>query len=208
MPPLYLKIHFHLNQINFSVTYSYRVGGTEPYPETLAIIMSRTNFILLFVFFTVWSNLFCQDSISLKDVYLNNEIAYKIDGERFTGIAQSKRKNGHLVYEEVYNDGVVLLSNLYFNGKQQIVSDRIEYNRYKLWTPAKEYRYNLKGQVIRSISYDENGLKVLVEEFQDGELVYSCQYNGRKKHGVEFCFTEEGEKLMFEYINGKKQKKK
>jgi len=63
--------------------------------------------------------MFSQDTLRMRDVYIDNDLVYKVSGERFTGVVQSKRKNGHLVYEEVYNDGIILYSNLYFNTKEK-----------------------------------------------------------------------------------------
>ncbi|MCL6273281.1 hypothetical protein M3P19_04630 [Muricauda sp. 2012CJ35-5] len=150
---------------------------------------------------------FGQDTLAMKEVYIDNDLVYKMNGERLTGVAQSIRKNGHLVYEEIYNDGVVRSSNLYFNGKEKIISDQTIYQRYKPWVLSKEIQYNLKGEVIETVDYDEYGIKKLVKRFENGELSYYGEYNGKKKHGKEYCFTDEGEKLEFEYINGKQQKK-
>ena len=41
---------------------------------------------------------------------------------------------------------------------------------------------------------------------ENNKVTYSCQYNGRKRHGKEFCYDDDGNELVFEYINGKKVK--
>ncbi|MCL6265857.1 hypothetical protein [Flagellimonas myxillae] len=168
--------------------------------------MIQVKNALLIISILVSCHTFSQDTLGMKEVYIDNDLVYKMNGERLTGVAQHKRKNGHLVYEEIYNDGVVLSSNLYFNGKQKIVCDKTIYQRYKPWVIAKEFSYNLKGEIIETIDYDENGVKKLVKRFENGELNYYGEYHGKKKHGKEYCFTDDREKLEFEYVNGKKKK--
>ena len=67
-----------------------------------------------------------QEIIGMKEVYIDNDLVYKNEDDGlFTGIAQSKRKNGHLVYEEEYEKGIILSSNLYYNGKEKRVSNKV-----------------------------------------------------------------------------------
>ncbi|WP_148232103.1 hypothetical protein [Maribacter sp. HTCC2170] len=142
----------------------------------------------------------------MKEIYIDNDLVYKMDGQRFTGLAQRKRKNGYLTYEENYKDGVILSSNLYFNTKEKKISDKTIYNRYKLWVIEKEIRFRLSKDTLEIISYDESGKKVLLEQFENNKLTYSCEYDGRRRHGKEFCYDNNGNELIFEYINGKKVK--
>ncbi len=171
--------------------------------------MICTSFKNLFVlvFFLNCCYVVSQDTVQMQQVYIDNELVYKVsDKERFTGVAQFKRKNGHLVYEEEYKDGVILSYSSYFNGKEKIIAHKTIFNRYKLWTISKEYGYNLKSELTSITSYNENGIRILEEEFESGQLTYSCQYLGKKKHGIAFCYSKDGEKLTFEYVHGKKKK--
>jgi len=143
----------------------------------------------------------------MKEVYIENNLVYKNStNELFTGIAQSKRKNGHLVYEEEYKNGIILYSNLYFNGKEIRVSNKSIYNVNKPLALSKEYSYDLKGEIFEITTYDDNGIKILYEQFTNGKVSYSCQYLGKKKHGIKLGYKDGGEKMTFrcEYINGKK----
>ncbi|WP_152596379.1 hypothetical protein [Algibacter lectus] len=143
----------------------------------------------------------------MKEVYEENDLVYKIADEGlFTGIAQVKRKNGHLVYEETFENGVILSSNLYFNGKEKRVSNKSIYNPNKPLALSKEYSYDLEGGVFEITTYNHDGLKILYEQFTNGNISYSCQYLGKKKNGVEMGYRDGGEKMTFrcEYINGKK----
>lgn len=172
----------------------------------LAIIMNHFKYLILLVLIGTSFEVCSQDTLDIKEVYIDNDLVYKMDGQRFTGLAQRKRKNGHLTYEENYKDGVILSSNLYFNTKEKKVSNKTIYNRYKLWVIEKEISYRLSKDTLGIKSYDENGKKVLLEQFENNKLTYSCEYNGRKRHGKEFCYDDDGNELIFEYINGKKVK--
>ncbi|WP_242203172.1 hypothetical protein [Aestuariivivens insulae] len=130
----------------------------------------------------------------MKEVYIDNNLVYKSSNdELLTGIAQSKRKNGHLVYEEEYKNGVILSSNLYYNGKEIRVSNKTIYNPNKPLVLSKEIKYHLNGEVFETITYNDNGIKILVEQFKNGKLTYSCQYLGKKKNGLELGYGESGE---------------
>ncbi|MBL7471728.1 hypothetical protein [Robertkochia sediminum] len=156
-----------------------------------------------------FQNLFSQEIIKLKDLYIENNLAFKTSNkELFTGIAQSKRNNGHIVYEEEYKNGVIVLSNLYFNGKGKIISDQTIYNSNKPFVLAKKISYNLKKEIIETILYDNNGLKILVENFKNGVRTYSCQYLGKRKNGYEISYEKNGIEVycQTEYKNGKKIK--
>jgi len=164
------------------------------------------NFLILLMFFT-FNKLISQEIVGMKEVYIENNLVYKsANDELFTGIAQSKRKNGHLVYEEEYKSGIILSSNLYYNGKEKRVSNKTIYNPNKPLVLSKEYKYNLESKIFETTTYNDNGIKILVEQFKNGKLTYSCQYLGKKKHGLELGYGENGEEMTYrcEYINGKK----
>ena len=167
--------------------------------------MKPIKYLLLLVLISSYK-VNSQDTLSLKEVYIDKDLVYKMDGQRFSGLAQDKRKNGKLNYEEYYKDGVILWSNMYFNTKEKKVSDKTIYNRYKLWVIEKEIRFRLSQDTLQIKTYDDNGKKILLEQFENNKLTYSCQYDGRKKHGKEFCFDDDGKELIIEYVNGKKKK--
>ncbi len=151
------------------------------------------NFLILLMFFT-FNKLISQEIVGMKEVYIDNNLVYKSSNdELLTGIAQSKRKNGHLVYEEEYKNGVILSSNLYYNGKEIRVSNKTIYNPNKPLVLSKEIKYHLNGEVFETITYNDNGIKILVEQFKNGKLTYSCQYLGKKKNGLELGYGESGE---------------
>ncbi|TXE12407.1 hypothetical protein ES692_17940 [Psychroserpens burtonensis] len=143
----------------------------------------------------------------MKEVYIENNLVYKnATDEPFTGITQSKRKNGHLVYEEEYKNGVILSSNLYYNGKEIRVSNKTIYNPNKPLVLSKEIKYQLDGEIFETTTYNDDGIKILIEQFKNRKLTYSCQYLGKKKHGLQLGYGENGEKMTYrcEFINGKK----
>jgi len=162
--------------------------------------------LILLVFFT-FNKLISQEIIEMKDVFIDNNLVYKVVDDRlFTGIAQVKRKNGHLVYEEEFENGVILNSYLYFNGKEKRLSTKTIYNPDKPNVLLKEIMYDLQKEIFEVHTYNDNGVKILREQFTNGKVSYSCQYLGKKKHGIELGYKDGGEKMTFrcEYFNGKK----
>lgn len=157
--------------------------------------------------FISFNQLISQEIVEMKNTYINNKLVYKTANDSlFNGISQSKRRNRHLVYDEKFKNGIIQSSNVYFNGKKEIVSLKTIYNLNKLWVISKELYYNLEGEVTMITSYDNYGKKIFEEEFENNVLIYSCEYNGKKKHGVEYCIADCDNELRFEYINGEKIK--
>ncbi len=164
------------------------------------------NLLILLMFFT-FNKLISQEIIGMKEVYIENNLVYKvIDDELFTGIAQVKRKNEHLVYEEEFENGIILYSYLYFNSKEKRLSTKTIYNPNKPNVLSKKIMYNLQKEIFEIHTYNDDGIKILREQFTNGKVSYSCQYLGKKKHGIELGYRDGGEKMTFrcEYINGKK----
>ena len=164
------------------------------------------NILILLMFFT-FNELISQEIIGMKEVYIENNLVYKNATDvPFTGITQSKRKNGHIVYEEEYKNGVILSSNLYYNGKEIKVSNKTIYNPNKPSVLSKEIKYQLDGEIFETTTYNDDGIKILIEQFKNRKLTYSCQYLGKKKHGLQLGYGESGEKMTYrcEFINGKK----
>ncbi|MCB4800130.1 hypothetical protein [Neotamlana laminarinivorans] len=169
--------------------------------------MTKFRNLLTLIALLIFNELISQEIIGMKEVYIENKLVYKIaTDELFTGIAQSKRKNGHLVYDEEYKKGIILLSNLYYNGKKRRVYNKTIYNPNKPLVLSKEIKYHLDGEMFETTTYNKKGVKILYEQFTNGKVSYSCQYFGKKKHGLELGYRDGGEKITFrcEYINGKK----
>ena len=163
--------------------------------------------ILIILMFFTFNKLLSQETVAMKEVYIVNNLAYKIGSDNlFTGIAQVKRSNGHLVYEEEFKNGVIIFSYLYFNGKEKRLSTKTIYNPNKPYVLSKEFMYDLKGDIFEIHSYNDEGIKILKEQFTNGNLSYSCQYLGKNKHGTEYCLHENGIETIKEFNNGKKVK--
>ncbi|AXT54668.1 hypothetical protein D1815_02455 [Aquimarina sp. AD1] len=158
------------------------------------------------MFFT-FNKMVSQETIEMKETYIDNNLVYQsINDKLFTGIAQKKRKNGHLVYEEEYENGIILSSNLYYNGKEKRVSNKTIYNPNKPLVLLQEHKYDLKGEIFETVTYNNDGIKILLEQFEKEKLTYSCQYLGKKKNGIEYCLNKNGVETQIEYRNGKKVK--
>jgi antitoxin component YwqK of YwqJK toxin-antitoxin module len=161
--------------------------------------------ILLIILFCFFNGLFAQEKVGLKEIYVENNLAYKVvDDELFSGQAQKVRKNGHLVYEEYYENGNPIKSVVYYNGTEKPIPARMTEFYQKSFDKKKETVYGLTKPTVEFKYYDQNGKKTLIEEYENDKLTYSCEYLKNKKHGTEFCFDDDGKELKIEYRNGKK----
>jgi len=164
------------------------------------------NILILLMFFT-FNKLISQEKIGLKDVYYENYVAHKVSNDEiFTGITQKVRNNGHLVYDEVYENGILIKSTVYYNSTEKPIPSRVIFYHEKSFTPKTEINYGLSQPRIEYIHYNESGKKILNEIYTDDILTYKCEYVNGKKHGTEFCINDDGTKLTIEYNNGKKIK--
>ena len=170
--------------------------------------MAKIFTLIVLTIFTIYAK--AQNVIDINDLYIDevNLVYTRSNDSLFSGICERRRKNGHLVFEEFYEKGVIQSANYYYNGKKKIVSDSAVYNTLKPFEYKTIYRFNLESQLCKKESFDNDGKSILEEEFKDGKIVYSCEYDGKKKHGREFCYSKEGEPLEFEYVNGKKVREK
>ncbi|MBC2846573.1 hypothetical protein [Winogradskyella flava] len=151
-----------------------------------------------------------QEIIDFDDLYIDdNNLIHKTSNDSlFSGICEKRRKNNHLVLEEYFENGIIKMAKYYYNGKKKIVSDSVIYNISKPFEYKTIYCFNLDSSLYEKESFDDDGKFILKEEFENEKLIYSCQYNGKKKHGKEFCYSKDGEPLEFRYANGKKLKTK
>jgi len=166
------------------------------------------RYLLFLVFIFSFNQLISQEIVGMKEVYSKNNLVYQVvDDQLFTGIIQSKRNNGHVVYEAEIKNGVLLYSSIFFNGAEKRVATKTIYNPNNPALFSKELKYHLSGELFEARTYNEEGIKILVEQFTDGKLSYSCQYIGKVKNGLELGYLNGGEKLTYrcEYKNGKKQ---
>jgi|SRR5690554_2172974 antitoxin component YwqK of YwqJK toxin-antitoxin module len=164
------------------------------------------NILILILFFS-FNQAISQEKVELKDLYYENYVAHKIsDGKLFTGIAQKTRNNGHIIYDEVYENGILIKSTVYYNRTENPIPARVILYYEKSFTPKTEINYGLSKPRIEYIHYNQNGKKILNEIFTDDKLTYKCEYENGKKHGTEYCVNDDGTELTIEYNNGKKIK--
>lgn len=161
--------------------------------------------ILLIILFCSLNGLFAQEKVELKEIYVENNLAYKVaDEQLFSGQAQKVRKNGHLVYEEYYEKGIPIKSILYYNGTEKPKPVELTEFYEKTFDKKKVTTYGLSKPTVELKYYDQNGKKTLIEEYENDKLTYRCEYLKNKKHGTEFCLDDNGKELKIEYRNGKK----
>lgn len=156
-----------------------------------------------------YSIIYAQDTLSIENIYLENSIVYDAKSElAFTGVAQKMRKNGHLVFEEVYDQGILVEFRGYYNGNTKRLSDKIFYYRDKPFVPKEAIRYytNKKQAIIETTSYNRNEEKTLVTRYADTTLIYKCSYKNGKKNGKEFCYDKNDKPLITTFKEGKKVK--
>ncbi|WP_411768564.1 hypothetical protein [Winogradskyella sp. A3E31] len=92
----------------------------------LNVILEKTKFIFSIGFFLLTSFLYSQVTLKFEELYVNGDLAFKISNDSiFTGIAEGRRRNGHLVYEEYYKAGELIKSISYYNRTETPVSAMI-----------------------------------------------------------------------------------
>jgi len=171
--------------------------------------MNKVLKILIFCTFLFFGNfVFSQQIVSFNETYISDEnLVYNTQTDKpFTGKAQRKRKNGHLVYEEEYKNGFIIESTVYYNRtKEPTPATKFLYDEKNNFRAIKKIQFGLKKNTKMITHFDINGRKKLFESYLDGNLIYSCEYKNNRKHGKEFCIVD-GEDIVIEYINGKKVK--
>lgn len=161
----------------------------------------------IFLVFLLFSfSIYAQDSLRFSQTYLDKGLRYRSDtNELFTGKAQSYKHTDHLVFEEIFKDGIKLKYNLFFNGKKRLISDEIFYNDQGI--KVKRIRHEYTSDFKWITYYNDKKETVLEEDFKNGALVRRCEYLNNKKNGLVFSINEKGEKMECLYENGKLIKK-
>ncbi|MEP3209737.1 MAG: hypothetical protein ABJN95_11130 [Maribacter sp.] len=175
--------------------------------EPLALIMKNPFILLFFLTLSGTWGLIAQDTLGVEKVNTVGDMAFvKSTGELFTGILQSRKKNGQIAFEFEFDKGLVRTQYIYFRNKKnnEKLAGKVLYHTGKPWREATEIRYLPKFD--KWTHYDGEGKQTLVEHRKDGITIYRCEYNGRKKHGKEMWLNDDGTKLFYEYVNGKEKK--
>lgn len=164
--------------------------------------------ITLFLFISSFS--FAQVNtriVDFDDTYLHNELLYEnISDSLYTGLIHRTKKNGQLIQEDYVENGVIHYTLMFYRGQNRKPYSKYIYNKDNPYVLREVIKYHLEGDVFKTVYYDYDGRKILVEDFEDGKMIYSCEFNGRKRHGKEFCITKECDTTVVYYVNGKKQK--
>ena len=146
---------------------------------------------------------YAQVRVATHEIYNDKKLAYNgKDGTLFTGIAESRNKKGHLAFEDEYVEGYKIRRTLYYNTDEIIKAEDIYFHE-KSFEKKHTIHYSSDGKDVRHIYFDKNGKKSLKENYENEKLVYSCEYHDGKKHGTEFCISDEGP-INNRYTNGKK----
>jgi antitoxin component YwqK of YwqJK toxin-antitoxin module len=160
--------------------------------------MKKILLIILLITLKVYS----QEIVEKNEIYVKDNLVYKLDNSQlFSGKTQSFKHKNHLVFEKVFENGVLKKYIIYFNGKTQIVSDETYY--YNNRKVEKKIKYSLDHKTLWIKCYDEFGNKTLEEDYKNGGLIYSCPYSNNKKNGKVFSINEKGERNECNFENGK-----
>lgn len=171
----------------------------------------KLRLIILFLLIVGYQNVFSQDTLSVKEIYFDNNLAYQgYNDKLFTGVAQKLRKNGngHIVAEEIYKNGVLLEWKLFYNKSHRRLAENVFYYKKYPLAPKERIRYttNEDGKFTERTYYDTNFKKTLVTRHKDTTLIYKCPYTNGKKDGEEFCLNDNGNPIITKFIIGKKVK--
>lgn len=174
----------------------------------MKLTITSAIFLLVTLSFSSISSAQQSTEINRKNLYSKDNLIHKkSDDGLFTGILENRRKNGHLVCVSTFKDGIILNCKRYYNGKKEIVANVTDYNASKPFLYKAYYKYNQNSELKEKESYDDNGELVLVEQFKDDKLVYSCEYKDLRKHGKELYYSELGKVVVAaQYSKGKKVK--
>ncbi|WP_333694823.1 hypothetical protein [Flavobacterium sp.] len=163
---------------------------------------------LLFILFFYTSFAYSQKTfINTRDsIYMNKELFYTTNNNTlFDGYFDRVKKNGVIISREVYENGILKKILFYYNksAKGKVYLE-IQYslessNYYK----KKEIYYHSNGEIYKVKDFDLVNLANLVL-YENGTIVYSCEYKNGKKHGIEICYDKNNNLIQFQYENGKK----
>ena len=162
---------------------------------------------ILIISILFFGKLYSQEKINLNDLSIENGIAYnKLKNQIFTGIAQNTNKNGHVKFEEIYENGKLTKTLLYYNiNSEQIVSDETLFNP-ETNKKEKHTRYSSDGKKYWETKFDINEKKSEFNSYDNGNLILHEEYKDGKKNGKWFWYCNDGTKCETEYYNGKKIK--
>ena len=165
----------------------------------------KIKFLLLIIL--LFGKLYSQEKIKLIDIFFENGVAYnKLNNQIFTGIAQNKNKNEHITFEEIYENGKLTKTLLYYNiNSAQIVSTETIFNP-ETNKKIKLLKYSSDGKNKWIIDFDDNDKQSEFNFYKNGKLIEHKEFFQGKKNGKWFCFEKDGSKCEIEYDNGKKIK--
>ena len=171
-------------------------------------IESSLRNILLIILMCAFNQLIAQEKVNVKDIYFENDLAYKISNNKiFTGNVQKIRENGHLVFEENYENGYLTKMTTFYNSTDEPIPARVTEYFARSLNRKTEILYGLKSSTTDVKHFDLKGQKILIERYEKEKLIYRCSYINNKKYGIEFCLNDDGKEFKYEYSNGRKIKK-
>ncbi|MDR7209255.1 hypothetical protein [Flavobacterium piscis] len=164
-------------------------------------------------FFLIFLSLqsFSQENTALtpKDIYVKEGKVYKnINDSIFTGSVEIRRwTNNILLAKRDFKDGFIILSTEYYNKSSKGIPCRKSYYYdHEFFKKKRQDRLDFDGSVDSTISFDENGKKILEEYYSENKITYSCEYKEGKKNGKELCLSKKNGMITNFYDNGKKIK--
>lgn len=146
--------------------------------------------------------------VDFYEVYEDNELLRESSTDSvYTGLIHRKRKNGQLIQEDYVKKGVIHYTNLFYRKGTKLPHSKYIYNKEKPFILSQVINYHLEGDIYQITYYDYDGRRILEEDYENGKMIYSCEFDGRKRHGREFCITDKCDTTFVYYANGKKLKK-
>lgn len=149
---------------------------------------------------------FSQDVLSIDEIYTENNLVYKKSNNKlFTGKVQRFKRNNHLVFEIEFDNGVMKIATIFYNGKEKRESEKRYYGLNNRLFKKEKYSFD-KVHVWTTLFNDEEE-KILEEEHENGVLKYRCEYLNGKKHGITYSLNDDGTSSECIFENGKFLKK-
>lgn len=112
-----------------------------------------------------------------------------------------------MIFEDEYNNGYLTKCTLYYNtGEKIIAQETLYYENVNTKKKHTSFPSSVDYPLKTITDFDENGKKILVEQYMGDKLIYHCEYLNGKKHGTIYSIDKNNVKHTCTYNNGKRIK--
>ena len=162
----------------------------------------KTKFIFFLIFFSNF--LFCQKILQSKDVYFENNLAYKVkDSQLFTGTVEFTNKRNFIVQKKEYNNGIIEKQINYYKYsslKKYVPYEIVVFKNYKKFSKTTFHSTEEKSSYTE---FDDNRKKKYYEVYKNGKTILTQNFKNGKLDGKASCYDKKGNFQEYYYKEGK-----